>query len=65
MDVFLHCFSYCAIVEVTAVPIKDQYLIVDRGGAVYIGKLGHGFYTSVSIHITIWWVMEYPVHWGL
>ena len=44
--------------------IKEQYLIFDRGGSVYVGELGHGFKASVSIHITGWYVMDYPVKWG-
>ena len=45
--------------------IKENYLIVDRGGAVYIGELGHGFNPPVSIHIPICCVMECPVQWNV
>ena len=35
---FFKSFSLvCAIVEVTAVSIKEEYLIVDRVGVAYIG----------------------------
>ena len=46
-------------------PIEEKYLIADRGGATYIGKLGHGFKPSLSIHITIWCVVDCLVQWDL
>ena len=45
--------------------IQEKYLIVDRGGATYIGKLGHGFKPSFSIKITIWCVVDCPFQWDL
>ena len=63
LDVFAHLLSKCAVVEVTAVSIKEKYLVVYKVGAAYVGKLGHGFYTPVSIHIPIWCVIDFPVQW--
>ena len=47
------------------VSIEEKYLIVDRGGAAYVGGLGNGFNPFVSIHIPIWCVMDYPVQWDV
>ena len=47
------------------VSIKEQSLIVDRGGAAYVGELGRGFYPSISIHITRRCVMDYPFQWEI
>ena len=44
---------------------KKYYLIVDRGGAAYVGELGHGFKAPVSIHIPIWCVMDCTVQWDV
>ena len=49
----------------TVISIGEKYLIVDRGGATYIGKFGHGFKPSFSIHITRWCVVDSPVQWDL
>ena len=43
--------------------IKENYLIVDIGGAEFVGELGHRFKPPVYFHITIWCVMEYTVQW--
>ena len=59
---FSHCFPECVIFEVTVVSIKEQYLIVYRGGATCVGEFGHSFYPFAFTHITRWCVMEYPVH---
>ena len=49
----------------SAVSIKEKYLNVDMGGATYVGELVHGFYPSVSIHITRCRVFDYPVRWDI
>ena len=53
------------VAEVTVVSTKEEYLIVDRGGAEYVGELVHGFKPLVSIHVSIWCVMDYPVQWDV
>ena len=45
------------------VSIEEEYLIVDRGGTAYVGELGHGLKQPVSIHVSIWCVMDCPVQW--
>ena len=55
----------CVVTKVAVVSIKEDYLIFYRGGATYFGKLGHGFKSPVSIHITIWCVMECLVQWNV
>ena len=45
--------------------IKEEYLIVDRGGATYVGELGHGLNSPVSIHVAIWCVMDCSVKWDV
>ena len=65
MDVLvLHVIKY-ADVEVDAIPTKENYLIVDSGGDAYGRDLGHGFKTTISIHIPRWCVMYYPVQWDV
>ena len=49
----------------TIVSIKEEYLIVDRGGAVYVGELGHVLKSPVSIHVAIRCVMDFPVQWNI
>ena len=49
----------------TIVSVKEEYLIVDRGGTTYVGELGHGLMPPVSIHVAIWCVMDCPVRWGV
>ena len=53
------------VVEVTIVSIKEEYLIVDRGGAAYVGELGHGLNPPVSIHVARWYLMDFPVQWDV
>ena len=53
------------VVEVTIVSIKEEYLIVDRGGAAYVGELGHVLKSPVSIHVAIRCVMDFPVQWDV
>ena len=53
------------VFEVTIVSIKEEYLIVDRGGAVYVGELGHVLKSPVSIHVAIRCVMDFPVQWNI
>ena len=43
LDILAHHLSECAIVEITVVSIKEQYLIFDRGGAAYVGELVNEF----------------------
>ena len=47
----------------TIFSIKEDYLIVDRGGAAYVGILGHGLNPPLSIYVSIWCVMDCPVQW--
>ena len=54
-----------AVVEVTFVSIKEEYLIVERVGATYFMELVHGLNTPISIHIARWSVMEFPVQWDV
>ena len=54
-----------AVVEGTTVSIEEEYLIFDRGGAAYVGELGHGLKPPVYIHVTRWCVMDCPVKWGV
>ena len=49
----------------TIVSIEEECLIVDRGGATYVGELGHGLKPPVSIHLSRWCVMECPVQWDV
>ena len=43
--------------------IEENYLIFDRGGAAYVVELGRGFNPPISIHIPVYFVVEYLVHW--
>ena len=43
--------------------IKEEYLIFDRGGATYVGELGHGLKPPVSIRVSRWCVMDCPLQW--
>ena len=45
--------------------MEEEYLIVDRGGAAYVGELGHGLKPLISIHIARWCVMDCPVQWDV
>ena len=45
----------------TIASIKEEYLIVYRGGVAYFGELGHGLKPLVSIHVPRWCVMECAV----
>ena len=47
----------------TIVSIEEEYLIVDRGGAAYVGELVRGLKPPVSIHVARWCVMDCPVQW--
>ena len=47
------------------VSIEEEYLIVDRGGTLYDGELGHGLKPHVSIHVSRWCVMEFSVQWDV
>ena len=45
--------------------IEEKYLIVDRRGSIFVGEMVHGFKPPVSIHISIWCVMECTVQWDV
>ena len=47
----------------TIVSIKEEYLIFDRGSAVYVGELDHGLKPPISIHVSIWCVIDCPDQW--
>ena len=49
----------------TILSTKEEYLIVDRGGTAYVGELGHGLKPPVSIHVSRWCAMDYPVQWDV
>ena len=63
MDVSVLHITKCAVIGVDVTSIKENYFIVDSGGAAYGGELGHGFNPPISINITMWCVMEHPVQW--
>ena len=48
-----------------AVAVEEKYLIVDRGGAAYVGELDHGFKPPISIHIPRWCVVDCTVQWDV
>ena len=45
--------------------IKEEYLIVDRGGATYVGESGHGLKPPVSIHVSRCCVVDCPLKWDV
>ena len=47
----------------TIVSIKEEYLIVDREGATYVGELVHSLQPPVYIHVARWCVMYCPLQW--
>ena len=49
----------------TIVSIEEEYLIVDRGGAAYVGELDHGLKPHICIHVSRWYVMDCPVQWDV
>ena len=49
----------------TTVSTKEEYLIVDMGGAEYVGEMGHGLNPSVSIYVERWCVMDFKVKWDV
>ena len=49
----------------TIASIEEEYLIVDRGGAAYVGELGRGLKPLVSIHVDRCFVMDFPVQWDV
>ena len=53
------------VVKVTIVYIEEEYLIVDRGGAAYVGELDHRLKPPGSTHVARWCVMDYPVQCGV
>ena len=44
---------------------KEKYLIFDRGGVAYVEELCRGFKPPVSMHIPIWYVMDFPFQWDV
>ena len=65
LDVFALHLCKGAIVKMTIVSVKKEYLIVDKGGTAYVGKLGHSLKPPVSIHAARWCVMDCPVQWDV
>ena len=53
------------VVEVNTVSIKEEYLIVDRGGTTYVGELDYGLKPPVSIQVSRWCVMDCPIQWDV
>ena len=49
----------------TIVSIEEEYLIFDRGGTAYVGELGHGLKTPVSVHVDRWCVKDWPFQWDV
>ena len=47
----------------TIVSIKEEFIIVDKGGATYVGEFVHGLKPPVYIHVARWCVMECTVKW--
>ena len=47
----------------TIISIEEEYLIVDRVDAAYVGELSHGLKPPISIHVARWCVMDCPVQW--
>ena len=45
--------------------IEDDYLIVGRGGAAYVGSLDHGIKPPVSIHVDRWYVIVCLFQWDV
>ena len=61
MDIFALHLYLGAVVEATIVSTEEEYIIFDRGGAVYAGEIDHGLNPPVSIHVPRWCVMDCPV----
>ena len=53
LDILAFHVAKCVVVEVAAMFTKENYFIVDSGGAAYGRELGHIFNKTVSIHIPI------------
>ena len=49
----------------TIMSFEEDYLIVYRGGATCVGELGHGLKPPISINLSIWCVMEFPIQWDV
>ena len=49
----------------TIVSIEEEYLIVDRGGAIYVGELGHDLKPPVSIHVSRWCGIDCSFQWDV
>ena len=45
--------------------IEEEYLIVDRVGAAYVGELVHGIKPPVSIYLSRWCVVDCPFQWDV
>ena len=48
----VYIYQY-AVIKVDVISIEENFLVVDKGGAAYVGELGHGFNPPVTIHISI------------
>ena len=55
----------CTVVELDVMSIKENNFIPDSVVTTYSRELGSGFYPAVSIHITVWCIVDYPVQWGV
>ena len=49
----------------TIFSFQEDCMIVDRGGAAYVGELVHSLKSPVSIHVSIWCVIDCPVQWDV
>ena len=65
LDVFDFHLCQGALFEMTILSIEEEYLIVDRGGTVYVGELVHGLKPPVSLHVARWCVMDFPFQWDV
>ena len=43
--------------------IGKEYIIVDGGGTIYVGKSGDGLKTLVYIHVNRFFMIDCPVQW--
>ena len=65
LDIFAFRLCLGRVVEMTIVSIKEEYLIFDRGGAAYVGELGHSLKPLVSFHVARWCMMDCPFQWDV
>ena len=65
LDVLVLHMYECVVINVSGMAIKENYLIVDRGGAASVGELGHGFEKPICINIPRWCVLDCLVQWNV